>query len=481
MFISLLRINSILVAIVGTTMLMPLITSLCLHEELNVILSYLIPMLVSWIVLLAVNIPFRKKKINLTIRSTYVIVALAWIFASLFGALPLFTSGCTKTFTDAFFESCSGFSTTGSTIFSDVENLPRSMNLWRCVTHWLGGMGIVALTVALLPLLGVGGFQLIKAETTGPEKGKLTDKITTTAKLLWIIYFALTIIEAVALRIAGMDFIDAISHAFSTLGTGGFSSKNTSIAAYNSAAIDIIITIFMFLGGINFTLYFYMLTGNWSDVRKNSELKAYIIINFLCILGITLPLISTYGGFGKALRYGSFQALTISSTTGFATADFTTWPSVSQFFILALFLVGGSSGSTSGGFKVIRWVVLFKQLNNTTKQMLHPHGVFTLRLDGSPRDSEIVKVVASFTVVFVSLIGLTTLVGCCGGLDLFSALTGAISMVGNIGPGFGALGPSCNYGFLPLFVKWWYCFAMLAGRLELYTMIIFFLPSYWKK
>lgn len=480
MLVNLLRINSILVALVGSTMSLPLIVSIVQKEPRNVMLSFLIPLVVSLIVFPIINVPLRKRKIDLSIRSSYVIVASAWIFASLVGAMPLFLSGYTETFTDALFESVSGFSTTGSTIFSDVESLPQSLNLWRCLTHWLGGMGIVALTVALLPLLGIGGFQLIKAETTGPEKGKVTDKITTTAKILWFIYFILTLLEAVLLKIAGMGFIDALSHAFSTLGTGGFSTRNASIASYDSTAIDIICTCFMFLAGINFSLYFYAVTGNLTDIHKNSELKAYIGIVFICILGITFPLIGTYGGFWKALRYGAFQTLTIASTTGFATADFTLWPSTSQFFILLLFFVGGCSGSTSGGFKVIRWVVLFKQTKNETKKMLHPHGVFSLRLNGQPRDTDIVTIVTSFMMVFLALVGITTLAGCIAGLDIFTAFTGAVSMVGNIGPGFGSLGPSCNYGFLPLALKWWYCFVMLAGRLELYTMIIILVPSFWK-
>lgn len=480
MFANLVKINSILIAIIGTTMLFPFITSLVLHEGTKIALSFLIPTLASYVFLLA-DIPFRKKKISLTIRSTYMIVAFAWIFSSLFGALPIFLSGSAKTFTDAFFESCSGFTTTGATIFSDVESLPKSINLWRCFTNWLGGMGIVALTVALLPLLGIGGFQLIKAETTGPEKGKVTDKITTTAKLLWAIYVALTIAETVALKIAGMNFLDAISHAFSTLGTGGFSTRNASVASYNSSAIGWIIAVFMFLGGINFSLYFYMFTKNFSEVKRNSELKAYIGILLFCISGITISLVKTYGGFFKALRFGAFQVLSISSTSGFATADFTTWPSAAQFFILLLFFVGGCSGSTAGGFKVIRWVILFKSLGNETKKMLHPHGVFTLRLNGTPRELSIVNSVSAFMVGFFVLIGITTFVGTIANLDLFSAFTGALSTVGNIGPGFGKLGPSCNYGFLPAFAKWWFCFAMLAGRLELYTMIIFFFPNYWKK
>ncbi|MCR5400922.1 MAG: TrkH family potassium uptake protein [Treponema sp.] len=480
MLVNLLRINSILVGIVGSTMSLPLIVSIVYREGNQLLFSYLGPIVVSIIVLLAVNLPLRKRKIDLSIRSSYMIVASAWIFASLVGAMPLFFSGVTQTFTDAMFESVSGFSTTGSTIFSDLESLPKSINLWRCITHWLGGMGIVALTVALLPLLGIGGFQLIKAETTGPEKGKVTDKITTTAKILWFIYLVLTLLEAILLKIAGMSFLDAISHAFSTLGTGGFSSNNSSIAGYDSAAIDIIITVFMFLAGINFSMYFYAVTGNFSYIRKNSELKAYIGIIFVCIIGTTLPLISTYGNFWTALRYGAFQTLAIGSTTGFATADFTLWPSTSQFFLLLLFFVGGCSGSTSGGFKVVRWVVLFKQVNNETKKMLHPHGVFSLRLDGQARETDLVTVVTSFMIVFFALIGITTLAGCLAKLDLFTAFTGAISMVGNIGPGFGKLGPACNFGYLPIALKWWYCFAMLAGRLELYTMIILLLPSYWK-
>lgn len=480
MFVNLLRINSILVATIGGAMVLPLITSLVYKESLQLILSFLGPFVVSFVVLAAVNIPLRKRKIELNIRTSYIAVAFAWIFSSLMGALPYFISETTPTFTDAVFESVSGFSTTGSTIYSDLESLPHSINLWRCLTHWLGGMGIVALTVALLPLLGIGGFQLIKAETTGPEKGKVTDKITTTAKILWFIYFVLTLLEAILLKIAGMSFFDAICHAFSTLGTGGFSTKNASIAAFDSAAIDIIITVFMFLAGINFSLYFFAVTGNFGEIFKNSELKAYIGIVFFCVLGATIPLVKESGGFFHALRYSAFQIISVGSTTGFSTQDFTLWPSASQFFILLLFFVGGSSGSTSGGFKVIRWVVLFKQVKNEIKKMLHPHGVFSLRLNKQARDTEIVTVVTSFTIVFFFLVAITTFIGCLAKLDIFTAFTTAVSMVGNIGPGFGGLGPSFNFGFLPPALKWWYCFTMLAGRLELYTMIMLLLPTFWK-
>ena len=347
--------------------------------------------------------------------------------------------------------------------------------------HWLGGMGIVALTVALLPLLGVGGFQLIKAETTGPEKSKVTPKIATTAKVLWLIYLILTAVQTVLLMVFGMDFIDALSHSFATLGTGGFSTRNASIGYYNSAPIDIICTVFMFLAGINFSLYFYAISRKFSEIRDNSELKAYISIFLIAVILIAINISQTYGSFPHGLRYAFFQTASIITTTGFATADFTLWPSLSQFVLFALFFVGGCSGSTAGGIKVIRWVVLFKQVNNETKRLLHPHGVFSIRLNNRPGRHDIVYSVAAFMATYLILVTITTMFGCMAQLDLFSAFTGALSMIGNIGPAFGSLGPSCIYGSLPSLLKWWYAFAMLAGRLELYTMIIFFIPHYWKK
>lgn len=478
--IYLIRIISVLLAIVGTTFLIPIAAAIFCSET-NVIASFLIPMICSWILFALSQLFFRKKKVSLNIRQTYIVVACCWIFTSLFGAIPLFASGAIPNIQDAIFESVSGFATTGATICDDIESLPQSINLWRCLTHWLGGMGIVALTVALIPLLGVGGFQLIKAETTGPEKSKVTAKITTTAKILWISYFVLTVAQAILLRIFGMDTIDALSHAFSTLGTGGFSTKNASIGAYNSTAIDIICTVFMFISGINFSLFYFAIIGKWREVKENSELKAYIGIFVLFALCIAFCITKTYGSFWQALKFSAFQTISVMTTTGFSTADFTTWPSSAQFFIFVLFFIGGCSGSTSGGFKVVRWVILFKQLNNEIRKMIHPHGVFSLRLNNNPARKNLVFTVASFFVLYFLLVLLTTFVGCLGKLDIFSAFTGALAMVGNIGPAFGVLSPSANYGFLPNFVKLWYCFAMLAGRLELYTMLIFFTPSYWKK
>lgn len=479
-FASFLKINSIIVAFVGISFFIPLATALSLGER-EVVAPFLIPLLVSWIFAAIVFAATKKKPIKLSSRGTFFIVAFAWIFASLFGALPLFFSGAIPRFVDAVFESVSGFSTTGTTILSEVESLPRSINLWRCELHWLGGMGIVVLTVALLPLLGIGGFQLIKAETTGPEKGKVTPKITTTAKILCIINTSLTGLETVLLMLCGMDFIDALSHAFATLGTGGFSTRSGSIADFHSAAIDIVCTVFMILGGVNFTLYYYALCGKFSDVLRNSEVKAYFGIIVVASIAVSLFIMPNYNGFFQALRYGTFQVVTLLTTTGFSTADYTTWASSAQFILFILFFIGGSAGSTSGGIKVIRWVVMGKQVHNETKKMLHPHGIFTIRLDGNPASKDIVSNVASFMTLYFLLLIITTFVGTLGKLDVLSALTASLSMLGNIGPAMGKLGPAANFGFLPDFVKWFYAFAMLAGRLELYTMLIYFVPSFWKR
>ena len=477
----LLQIVTALLGIVGSTLVVPVITAIACSEY-SVIPSFLIPMAASGILYILVNLVFfRKKKINLSIRSTFVIVASAWFFTSLFGAVPFRISGCIPSFTDALFESVSGFTTTGATILSEIEKLPRSMNLWRCMTHWLGGMGIVALTVALLPLLGVGGFQLIKAETTGPEKSKITAKITTTAKVLWLIYVVLTVLQTVLLMLCGMDFIDALCHAFATLGTGGFSTRNLSIGSFNSVPVDIICTVFMFLAGINFSLFYFAVTGKLAEIRENSELKAYSAVVAVSIAAVTVFLLPVYHSFGTALRYAAFQVVSIITTTGFGTADYTLWPSAAQFFIFMLFFTGACSGSTGGGIKIIRWVVLFKQVNNETKRMLHPHGIFNIRLNSRPGRNDIVFNVAAFFTVYLALVFVTTLAGCAANLDVFTSFTASLSMVGNIGPAFGKLGPSFNYSLLPAALKWWYSFAMLAGRLELYTMLFFFIPSYWKK
>ncbi|MCR5723499.1 MAG: TrkH family potassium uptake protein [Treponema sp.] len=474
------RIIWIILAVVGGAMLLPIGTALFLHEY-AVIAGFALPAVISFIAGIACLRIKTRETLSLSTRAVFLLVAAIWVAICLFGTIPLAVTSYFPSFTDALFEAVSGFTTTGATVLSDVEVLPRSLNLWRCEMHWLGGMGIIALTVALLPLLGVGGFALIKAESTGVEKGKITPKIANTAKTLWLLYLGFTVVQALLLKICGMDVIDALSYAFSTLGTGGYATRNDSIAAYHSLPIEIVCTVFMFLAGINFSLYFYLLARKTDEIRKNTEFKTYLAVFFLAVFVIALILVPHFGSLGKALRYGSFQVAAIMTTTGFGTSNYTQWPQAAQFIIFALFFIGGSAGSTSGGFKVVRWVVLAKQAHNEILRMLHPHGVFTVRLNGMPGRKDLVYTVASFTFVYAFLTFVTTFLSTLAGLDVMTAFTASLSMIGNVGPAFGSLNPAENCGFLPLALKWWYCFVMIAGRLELYNLIIFFLPDYWKK
>ena len=474
------RLIFIILAIVGLSLIFPIITALSCGEN-GTISSFLIPLAISVLVGTIFYFAGKKTKVKFSTRSVFAFVALAWISISVFGALPLMLSGVIPAFHDALFESVSGFSTTGASILTDIEAVPRSINLWRCQMHWLGGMGIIALTVALLPLLGVSSFQLIKAESTGPEKGQITPKMANTAKTLWFLYTGFTVAQIFALRICGLDFIDSVCHAFSTLGTGGFSTRNASIGSYNSLAVEIVCTVFMFLAGVNFSLYFYMITGRFDEVRKNSELKAYISVFLICLIVIAVILIPHYGSFARALRYSSFQVASILTTTGYATADYELWPQSAQFFLFVLFFCGGCSGSTSGGFKIVRWVVLKKQAWNEMLRMLHPHGIFTVSINQKGGRRDLVFNVAAFTFVYFSLLAISTMISTFAGLDIFTSLTASLSMIGSIGPAFGSLGPTESFSVLPPFLKYWYCFAMIAGRLELYNLIIFLFPDYWRK
>ena len=451
------------------------------YGEINTFLSFIIPALV--VIVAGVSFFFigRKNHFKLSSKAGFITVATSWLSASLLGSLPFVISGSIPSFTDAFFESVSGFTTTGCTALSDVESLPRAINLWRAQMHWLGGMGIVALTVALLPLFGVGGFQLIKAETTGPEKGKITPKITETAKILWFIYFGFTVVQTILLMIAGMDFLDALSHTFSTLGTGGFSTKNSSVGHYNSVAIDWICTIFMILSGVNFSLYYKLFQGKYREIGENSEFKAYIVILLVASIIIAISIKPLYGSFMNAFRFASFQASTIMTTTGFSTADYTQWPALAQIIIFFLMFIGGCSGSTGGSVKVIRWVILGRQMKNELKRLLHPHGVFGIQLNNHPGRKDVVLNVAGFFYIYFFVVLITSIVAALGNADVITAFTTGLSLVGNIGPGFGKIGPVYNYAFYPAYAKWWFCFAMIAGRLEFYTMIILFMPSFWKK
>ena len=423
----------------------------------------------------------HRRRDTLLIRDGFLVVALSWVVVSAFGALPFVLSGAIPSYTDAFFETISGFTTTGASILSDVEALPHSVLFWRSLTHWLGGMGIVVLTVAVLPRLGIGGLKLMRSEAPGPTVDKLTPRITDSAKLLWLIYLALTIAEAVLLLFAGMDLFDALTHTFGTLATGGFSSRGGSIGSFESPFVDIVITVFMLAAGVNFSLYFQTLRGRIGKLTKNIELRVYLAI-FVAATGlITLSLHSTYASLGERLRYATFQSASILTTTGYATADFDLWPELAKAVLLLLMFVGGCSGSTAGGVKVIRLVTLFKQGLNELRYLVHPRGIFLVKISERPVKKDIIYTVAVFFFLYVGLVLLTTLIVAAAGTDLLSAFATGLATVGNIGPGFGAIGPTLDYGHFPMYVKWWLSLAMLIGRLEVYSVLLLFTGVFWRR
>ncbi|PLX67991.1 MAG: potassium transporter [Denitrovibrio sp.] len=419
---------------------------------------------------------------NVSTKDCFLLVTLSWLAASLGGSLPFYISGAIPSYTDAFFETISGFSTTGASILTNIEGLPLSILFWRSLTHWLGGMGIVVLAVAILPLLGIGGMQLIKAEAPGPTVDKITPRITETAKYLWYIYVLFTVSETVLLMFGGMNLYDALTHTFGTVATGGFSTKNSSVSHFDSAYIDWVITIFMIFAGINFALHFKLLTGRFKSITKDSELKAYLAIIVIATLIITFSLSGTvYDTFTESLRFAAFQVATFITTTGFATANYENWPSLAQIILFMLMFVGGCAGSTGGGIKVIRLVTLLKQGINEMKYLVHPRGIFVIRLSGQTVKKDIVYAVSGFFFLYIFLLLVVTMIVATSHADVLTAFTTALSTVGNIGPGFGMIGPTENYAFYPDYVKWVLSAAMIIGRLEIYTILVLFTPMFWKK
>jgi trk system potassium uptake protein TrkH len=348
------------------------------------------------------------------------------------------------------------------------------------MSHWAGGMGIILLTVALMPLLGVGGFQLVKAEAPGPEKDKITPRITNTAKVLWLFYCAFTAALAVLYKLGGMEWFDAVCHSFAIMATGGVSTKNAGFAFYNSVFIDWVTVIFMLLAALNFNMYYRLVKKKFSDLAHNTESRVYILIFIVAALVISVSLIPQYGSFTDALRFGSFQAASILTTTGNARADYTVWPSLAQAVLLCLMFIGGCSGSTAGGIKVIRHTVLFKQAWNELRRIIYPQGVFSIRLNQKVGRKDVVYGVAGFVFIYFLIVAVTALVTAASGFDIYSSFSAALSITGNIGIGFGAAGPFKNFSAFPSYLKLLYSLVMIAGRLELWTVLVLFTPEYWK-
>lgn len=449
-------------------------------------------------VFLGLLLYFFNKPTNTNIQKKegYLIVTLGWLTLSFTGMLPYLFSGAIPNITDAFFETLSGYSTTGSSILTDIEAMPKGILFWRSATHWIGGMGIIVLTIAILPLLGIGGMQLFKAEAPGPSADKLHPRITDTAQRLWLIYVTLTFVEFFLLKFAGMSWFDAINHAMSTMSTGGFSTKNASVAHWNDTpVIQYIIITFMLIAGMNFILTYFALKGKFKRVIQSEEFKYYIfgilsISTLIAVIIIFFPDDSlqttiahpqVLGATESAIRHSLFQVISVVTTTGFVSADFTMWSFFATGIFFALFFVGGSAGSTSGGIKIVRHIVMLKNSFLEFKKTLHPNAIIPVRFNGKAVSQTIVFNILSFFVIYMLIFVIASVVLTFLGLDFISALGATASSLGNIGPAIGSVSPVDNFAHLSIGAKWFCSFLMLIGRLELFTVLILFTPFFWRK
>lgn len=415
-------------------------------------------------------------------RDGFAIVSLAWIFVSLFGALPFLFSGVTNSFIDALFETISGFTTTGSTVFTDIESLPRGILFWRSFTHWMGGMGVLVLALAVLPSAKANTLHIMKAESPGPDPEKLVPKIGQTAKILYMIYIAMTLVEIILLLIAGMPLFDALLNSFGTAGTGGFSIKNLSIESYHNLSFEIIIAVFMFLFGVNFTLYYQSLRGNIRSALKDGELHFYFGVVVTAILVIAFNITgSVYGSFGEALRYSSFQVSSIITTTGYSSTDFNLWPTLSKSILVLLMFIGASAGSTGGGIKCIRILVLLKVIKREVNKIIHPRSVCTVRVNGKAVDEEKLSGIMAFFAAYIIIFVVAVILVSLDNKDIVSTFTAVAATMNNIGPGLEIVGPAGNFSSLSDLSKAVCSFCMIVGRLEIYPVLVLFSPMFWKK
>ncbi|TFG92253.1 MAG: TrkH family potassium uptake protein [Syntrophobacterales bacterium] len=471
-----------LVFFLGLTMLLPLFCSLYYKE--GDAGAFLYSIAISFCVGALFHFLFKPANgaIGLTHKEGFLIVATGWLLAAVFGALPYMFHGVLPHFTDAFFESISGFTTTGATVITNVGDLSHGILLWRSLTQWLGGMGIIILSIAILPLLGVGGMQLYKAELPSPVKDKITPRIAETARTLWIVYIIISIIEFIMLLTGGMDVFNSLCHSFTTMATGGFSTSDASVAQFHSAYIDGVITFFMLVAGINFTLHYSLIMGNFRAILGNSELRLYLGIILIAIIIITINLKqnSFYEG-GGYLRYASFQVVSIITTTGFTTANFDNWPSLSKIILLVLMFVGGSAGSTGGGIKCLRILLILKHSYQELYRLVHPHAVTAVKLGKRTVYPETMASIWGFFMLYLMMTIVASIILTMLGLDMMTAFSSVAATIGNVGPGFGGVNPSATYSEIPSLGKWVLSFCMLAGRLEIYTVIILLIPEFWKK
>ncbi len=432
----------------------------------------------------------RKKKKNnreLKSRDGFVIVTFGWIVLAICSALPFYFSFSNLSFTNAFFESMSGLTTTGASILGDastgnIEDLSKGLLFWRSFTHFIGGMGIIVFSIAILPMLGIGGVQLFRAEVAGPVAEKITPRVKQTAKLLWGIYVGFVLLETLILKFEGMSWFDSLCHSFATMATGGFSTKNASLAAFNSSVIEFTIIIFMIIAATNFSLHYLFLAKNKFDYFKDEEFKIYIYIILLLsiIFFFDININGTYDWKLESIKDSIFTTTSLLTTTGFGTADYETFPNISKVCIFFLFFLGGTAGSTTGGIKIIRSLLVIKYLSYELKKLIHPQGAYSITIGKNVVPDNVVKNTLGFYLFYIFIFVVSSILFALFGQDLITSLTASASSLGNIGPGLGSIGPSETWGHLPNIAKWLACFCMLLGRLEIFTVMILFSKTFWK-
>jgi len=471
-----------LVMFLGLTMLVPLAFGLFYADQS--VLPLLKAMGLTVTIGGALFLVFRKERTaTISQREGMAIVTVGWTAVGFFGALPFFLADGHWEIVDAFFESVSGFTTTGASILTNIEALPKGLLLWRSFIQWLGGMGIIVLSIAILPFLGVGGMQLYKAEVPSPVPDKLKPRIRDTAKILWKVYALFSFAELVLLMLGGMTFFDALCHAFTTMPTGGFSTQNASIAHFDSVYLDFVIIFFMVLAGINFSLHYQLFRGRPLAFWKDRECRFFLatVLVLIALVSSDLLRAQIYTSIGMAIRYGAFQVVSIVTTTGFATADYESWPAMSQHILLACMFLGASAGSTGGGMKCLRIMLCFKYCYKELFALVHPRAVTTIKLGGQTVPDDVMRSVLGFLALYIALFGISTIVLAGLGVDFVTAFGAVAATIGNIGPGFGAVGPIENYAQIPVMGKWLLIWCMLLGRLEIYTVLILLVPEFWRK
>jgi len=477
-------------------------TVLNLLGFLNLLLagSMAIPLLVNWIYDephpgafissiaitalsgLLMMVLFKRSSRDLTHREGFAIVALGWVNATFFGSLPYLFTGTFTSLANACFETASGFTTTGSTVLTGIEKHAHAILFWRSLTQWLGGMGIILLSLAVLPFLGVGGMQLYKAEVPGPTADKLRPRISQTARILWEVYILISAAEVLVLLLGGMNLFDSLCHTFTTMATGGFSPKNESIEFYKSPFLEYAITFFMFVAGANFSLHYRFLKGNFKTLWQDDEFRFYGSVAVLATLIVSFNLWSSiHKDFLHSFRLAIFQVVSILTTTGFTTTDFEKWPPLSQYLLLFLMFIGGCAGSTGGAIKCVRILILLKQAVRELYQLVHPRAVLPVKLGKKVISADTLQGIWGLTFLYLLIFSLASLALSMMGLDILTSISAVATTLGNVGPGLGAVGPTDNFAHLPPAAKWILTVCMLAGRLEIYTLLILLLPEFWRK